>query len=219
MPLSSSNFPSPHVPQYAKCNLIMATPAAVSTARQTGAENCVARSVADTLAEEPALEAVTIDRARQKISVATLGRADVEKLTERITHKLAAAQSTDAENRCSLLAGKDDCHTCRQPLTEAERRRITIRTEGNATTIARVTCPTAPKFWRWRDLPFPRIEPRTIEFEEAEDHHADEWKWQLATAILCGACGLLAALVVPDKFKVAAFAAAYLAGGFFPAEE
>jgi hypothetical protein len=35
---------------------------------------CLARSVVDTLAKEPALEAVTIDRAHQKISVATLGR-------------------------------------------------------------------------------------------------------------------------------------------------
>ena len=198
----------------------MATPAAVSTARQTGAENCVARSVADTLAEEPSLEAVTIDRARQKISVATLGRADVERLTENITHKLATAQSADAENRCSLLTGKDECSTCRQPLTEAERRKITIHTEGNATTIARVTCPTAPKFWRWRDLPLPRIEPRTMEIEDEDDHHhADEWKWQLAASILCGVSGLAAAFGVPEKFKVAAFVVAYAAGGFFPAEE
>jgi Cd2+/Zn2+-exporting ATPase len=183
-------------------------------------EKCLARSLADTLAEEPALEAVTIDRARRKISVATLGRTDVEKLTERITAKLAIAQSAVAENRCSLLAGKNDCATCRQPLSETERQKITIRTEGNATTIARVTCPTAPKFWRWRDLPFPHIEPRTIELElEDVDHPADEWKWQLAAAIVCGVCGLLAAFVLPAPFKVAAFVAAYLAGGFFPAEE
>jgi Cd2+/Zn2+-exporting ATPase len=183
-------------------------------------EKCLARSLADTLAEEPALEAVTIDRARRKISVATLGRTDVEKLTERITAKLTIAQSAVAENRCSLLAGKDDCATCRQPLSETERKKITIHTEGNATTIARVTCPTAPKFWRWRDLPFPHIEPRTIELElEDADHPADEWKWQLAAAMICGVCGLLAAFVLPAPFKVAAFVAAYIAGGFFPAEE
>ncbi len=35
---------------------------------------CLARSVVETLAEEPTLEAVTIDRAQRKISVATLGR-------------------------------------------------------------------------------------------------------------------------------------------------
>src|ERR1019366_5559334 len=91
---------------------------------------------------------------------------------------------------------------------------------GNATTIARVTCPTAPKFWRWRDLPFPHIEPRTIEIPDDEhDHPADEWKWQLAAAIVCGVFGLLGAFVLPGQFRIAAFVVAYIAGGFFPAEE
>ena len=192
-------FPSPRAARCATDNpTIMATPAATASARPPGTEKCLARSLADTLAEEPGLEAVTIDRARRKISVATLGRTDVEKLTERLTQKLSTAQSAVAENRCSLLAGKNDCATCRQPLSETERRKITIHTEGNATTIARVTCPTAPKFWRWRDLPFPHIEPRTIELEiEDAEHHADEWKWQLAAATVCGVCGLLAAFVLP----------------------
>jgi Cd2+/Zn2+-exporting ATPase len=166
------------------------------------------------------LEAVTIDRSRQKVSVATLGRTDVEKLTERVTHKLAAAQAAATQHRCSLMAGKDECVACRLPLSADERRKITIRTEGNATTIARVTCPTAPKFWRWSDLPLPRIEPRTLELEDDDDHHsADEWKWQLAAALVCGVCGLVAALAAPEKFRVPAYVVAYLAGGFFPAEE
>ncbi len=212
-------LPSPFFGRCARVKFMAATPVP-ETCPHCEPEKCLARSLADTLAEEPALEAVTIDRARRKISVATLGRTDVEKLTERITAKLSVAQSAVVENHCSLLAGKDDCSTCRQPLSETERRKITIRTEGNATTIARVTCPTAPKFWRWRDLPFPRIEPRTIDLElEDADHPADEWKWQLAAAIICGVCGLLAGLVLPAPFKVAAFVAAYIAGGFFPAEE
>ena len=96
--------------------------------RETG--HCLARSVADTLAEEPALEAVTIDRAHQKISVATLGRADVARLTERITSQLQAAQSADTGHVCSLLTGEGDCFTCDTPLPESERNRITIRHRG-----------------------------------------------------------------------------------------
>src|SRR5476651_1052897 len=60
------------------------------------AEPCLARSVVDTLAEEPSLEAVTIDSAHQKISVATLGRipqGGMEKLTQRLTDKFQFAQS------------------------------------------------------------------------------------------------------------------------------
>ncbi len=163
------------------------------------------------------LEAVTIDTAQQKISVATLGRADVEQLTQKISAKIQSAQNSTAGETCSLFSGKSDCAVCDSPLTVTEQRGITIRREATATTIARVTCPTAPKFWRWRDIPFPKIAPRELEFHD-DDHHADEWKWQLVLAIACGAFGLLT-LILPAQFKVAAFVAAYLAGGFFPAEE
>jgi Cd2+/Zn2+-exporting ATPase len=178
----------------------------------------------ETLAREPALEAVTIDRAHQKISVATLGRTDVEQLTARITRDLETAQAVSLEQHCSLLAGKSDCAHCAQPLSEAERKKINIRTDGNATTIARVTCPTAPTFWRWRELPFPKIVQRDVEFlEHAEEHdHADEWKWQLALAIACGVLGLIGFLsgkLGQPVLSVASFAVAYLAGAWFPAEE
>jgi len=198
----------------------MATPSADLPARRAGASHCLARSLANTLAEEPALEAVTIDRDRKKIAVATLGRADVAQLTARLTHKLAAAQASAAENRCSLLAGQVECTACRQPLTESERQKIIIRNEGSATTVARVTCPTSPSFWRWRELPLPRIEPRSIEIEEEDgEHGADEWEWQLVAAGLCGVSGLSAVLLPPGKIQVALFAATYVAGGLFPAEE
>jgi Zn2+/Cd2+-exporting ATPase len=180
-------------------------------------EQCLARSVVATLAEEPSLEAVTIDAAHQKISVATLGRTDVEKLTKRLTDKFQSAQSADANHACSLLSGKSDCAVCGSPFSEDERKKITIRQDGDSTTIARVTCPTAPKFWRWRDLPFPKIVPREIEIHDHE-HGVDEWKMQMVAAILCGVFGL-AGYFLPAPFKIFFFVAAYLAGGFYPAEE
>ncbi len=188
---------------------------------KAGTDPCLARSLADALAEEPALEAVTFDPAREKISVATIGRADVERLTQKISDRIHSVQTAAKDRECSLFSGAADCHGCDHPLSAAERQKITVKCEGGSTTIARVTCPTAPKFWRWRDLPLPRIEPKTIELpdEDEHDHHADEWKWQLAAAGLCGAFGLLAALVVPAQFKTFAFVAAYLAGGYFPGEE
>jgi len=178
---------------------------------------CLARSVVNTLAEEPALEAVTIDRANQKISVATLGRADVARLTERITNEFQAAQNADADHVCSLLSGTGDCFSCDTPLSEEERRKITIQNDGSTTTIARLTCPTAPKFWRWRDMPFPKVVPRDVEFLEHVEL-IDEWKPQLAAAISCGVFGL-AGFFLPAPFKIFAYAAAYLAGGFYQVEE
>src|SRR5208337_736418 len=112
--------------------------------RETDAAKCFARSVVDTLGEEPALEAVTIDPAQQKISVATLGRTDVDKLTRRLTDRFNAAQVAELGHPCGLLEGRGDCATCATPLSEAERGKITIQQHGAGMTIARVTCPTAP---------------------------------------------------------------------------
>jgi hypothetical protein len=111
--------------------------------REPDAAKCFARSVVDTLGEEPALEAVTIDPAQQKISVATLGRipqGGMEKLTQRLTDRFHSAQTAEPGHPCSLLEGKGDCATCGSPLSEAEREKITIQREGASTTIARVTC-------------------------------------------------------------------------------
>jgi Cd2+/Zn2+-exporting ATPase len=195
----------------------MSSPPATGALRRDENARCLARSVVNTLAEEPALEAVTIDRAHQKISVATLGRADVGKLAERIRVEFEAAQSNSAERHCRLLAGENDCWSCETPLSNQERQRIVIKHDGDSTTIARITCPTAPKFWRWRDMPFPKVVPRDVEFLEHVEA-IDEWKPQLAAAILCGVFGL-AGFFLPAPFKIFAYAAAYLAGGFYPMEE
>jgi len=195
----------------------MSSPPATGAVRRDENARCLARSVVNTLAEEPALEAVTIDRAHQKISVATLGRADVARLTERITTQFQAAQTADADHVCSLLSGTGDCFSCDTPLSEDERRKITIQNDGLTTTIARLTCPTAPKFWRWRDMPFPKVVPRDVEFLEHVEA-IDEWKPQLAAAVLCGVFGL-AGFFLPAPYKLFAYGAAYVAGGFYPAEE
>ena len=182
---------------------------------------CLARSVVDTLAAEPALEAVTINRAQHKISVATLGRVDIEPITQRLTQKFEAAQGAAGET-CGLLTGQGDCWKCGTPLPEAQRQKITIQNDGPTTTIARVTCPTAPKFWRWRDIPLPRMVPRDVEFLESAEHieeHINEWKWQLAAAVLCGGSGLAAHFLLTGGASVAAYILSYIAGGFFPAVE
>ncbi len=177
-----------------------------------------------TLAVEPALEAVTIDRAQQKISVATMGRADVGELTARVTLEMQTAQAVSASHQCSLLLGHGDCATCDIPLPEDDRKKITTQIQGETATIARVTCPTAPKFWRWRDLPFPRIEAMAMEVPDHDDHDhpADEWKFQMVAAVVCGVAGLAGYFLHRaglETYSLVGFLVAYLAGGFFPAEE
>lgn len=179
---------------------------------------CLARSVVEALEAEPTLEAVTIDRAHQTISVATLGRTDMPQLTERITGRLEKAYDQAASGHCLLLQGVGNCETCEAPLSEQERQKITIRHDGESTTIARVTCPTAPRFWRWRDIPWPKVVQRDVEFlEHAEE--LDEWKAQLAAAILCGVFGLAGYFLRGQPMSVAAYILAYLGGGWFTAQE
>src|SRR5581483_12294381 len=54
------------------------------------------------------------------------------------------------------------------------------------------------------------------------EHHINEWKPQLALAILCGIFGLAGYFLRHagmETFSLAAFVVAYLAGAFYPAEE
>jgi Zn2+/Cd2+-exporting ATPase len=183
---------------------------------------CLARSVVEALGAEPTLEAVTINRARQTISVATLGKTDEPQIAQTVTGSIRKAYETGHESHCTLLEGQGDCLNCETPLSAQERQRISIQHEGDQTTIARVTCPTAPKFWRWRDLPWPKVVQRDVEFlEDPEhiDHHINEWKMQLVLAIACGVLGLLAAFAVPDPWRIPVFVLSFLAGAWFPAEE
>ena len=186
--------------------------------RKSDPGKCLARSVADALAEDPTLEAVTVDQARHTISVATLGQTDVPKLTERISTTIQRAQETSALQPCTLLAGETTCQTCGQPLSDFERQKITIRQEADTTTIARVTCPTAPKFWRWRDIPWPKVVQRDVEFlEHAEE--AVEWKPEMMAAILCGVLGLGAWFFRAQPYSVTGYVLAYLAGSWFTAQD
>lgn len=189
------------------------------TETDTDAESakCLARSVTEVLAREPALEAVTVNRQRKTISVATLGQVDVPRITERVATTIQNAQAS-ADNPCGLLSGKGDCGTCALPLTEKERLAITIQNEGDTTTIARVTCPTAPRFWRWRDIPWPKVVQRDVEFLEHADH-IDEWKGQLLAAVLCGVFGLAGYFLKGTPATLYCYALAYLAGGWFTAQE
>jgi Cd2+/Zn2+-exporting ATPase len=186
---------------------------------------CLARSVVDALSKEPSLEAVTINRTQQKISVATLGKTDEPRVNQAVAGRIQQVYEKGVTGHCTLLEGAGSCRTCEAPLSESELQKITIQHQGDVTTIARVTCPTAPKFWRWRDLPWPKVVPREVEFLEEPDHldeHINEWKPQLLLAVICGICGLTGYFLhragLPS-YALAAFIAAYLTGGWFTVGE
>src|SRR5262245_7569690 len=116
-------------------NSIMPIRSGIEAASEIAPAKCLARSVVDALAETPSLEAVTIDRARQTISLATLGRADVPRLEQQISSTIQRAQEAGSAQGCTLLAGDGDCLSCDRPLSELERGKITIRHDAETTTI------------------------------------------------------------------------------------
>lgn len=183
-----------------------------------GGPSCLARSVAGMLAREPALEAVTVHRTEPSIAIATLGNREVEGLADRVTAAVAAGRQTSERHRCQLLAPTGNCAECDIPLSPAEHQTVTVTRDGERSVIARITCPTAPRFWRWRNLPLPRIIPREVEIPEA-DADLDEWKPQMVAAGICGAATLTAALVGEGSVALGFHLAAYLSGGWFAAHE
>jgi Zn2+/Cd2+-exporting ATPase len=197
----------------------MSVPPGAKTELDFDPTHCVARSVAQALAEDPSLEAVTIDRAQKTISVATIGKTDPPKIAQRISSTLQLVQETDTQHGCTLLAGSGECRTCVRPLPESQRGRINIQHQGQVTTIARVTCPTAPKFWRWSNIPWPKVVQRDVEFLEHADE-LDEWKPQLVAAVLCGIFGLTGALTGSyPAVSATGFVLAYLIGSWYTAQE
>ena len=189
------------------------------TEPKSDSTKCLTRSVVDVLSKEPTLEAVTFNRTRQVISVATLGQTDVPRLTQQLAERLQRAQAGGTDTaHCRLLQGESDCSTCDTPLSPEEWHKVTVRHDGDATTIARVTCPTAPKFWRWREIPFPKVVQRDVEFlEHAEE--IDEWKAQLVAAILCGVFGLAGYFFHEQPYRIVGYLLAYLAGAWFTVHE
>ena len=189
-----------------------------SSNRKTDPADCLVHSVATALATEPTLEAVTFNRSGDSVSVATLGRAHDPTLEERVAATVRRAHEVSVTNRCGLLEGKPDCSVCTIAFAPFERQSITIKHEADKTTIARVTCPTAPQFWHWRKIAWPKLGPRELEIPE-DDAHLNEWKWQLLAAFLCGAFAIAAVLAGKNNLGLGLFIAAYLAGAWFATVE
>src|SRR5258708_40351765 len=82
---------------------------------------CLLGAVLDVMQTEPALEAVKLDRARDTISLATLGRLRNPSLEETLAAQIKVLQQEPADNRCDLLEGKDGSAAC--PLAPPGLRR------------------------------------------------------------------------------------------------
>ena len=179
------------------------------------APKCLVQTVADVMRRAPTLEAVKIDRAQNSIALATLGSADAE-LEKLVTQQIRALQ--EQSPACRLLAGDASCESCSFTFDPALKRTLNIQQEPTTTTIARVSCPTAPRFWKWRAFPLPRLVPREVHVEDAETHQ-HEWQQQLTAAALCGLFLALASFLPKGTWTLPLYLASFLCGAWFTAQE
>lgn len=180
--------------------------------------SCLVRTVAEAFTKEPALEAVKFNRTQHSIAVATMGVADRDEIEKVIADRIGRIQADEAGARCKLLEGGPDCTGCAVAQPPDLGKSLTVQHDSDATTIARVTCPTAPKFWHWSQLPWPKIIPREVVLPD-EDDHEHEWRLQLVAALLCGGFGLFAWLAGEAKFALPLYVLAYVSGAWFTIHE
>jgi Cd2+/Zn2+-exporting ATPase len=178
---------------------------------------CVVRLVVDAMRRDPSLEAVRLDHRDGDVSVATLGTPRDPQLARHVAEQLQPAPPTDPPV-CRLLLGDAQCQGCPEHDTTHPSSGVRIDHLPGQTTISRITCPTAPSFWRWKRFPFPKLVPREVRLPEDESAE-NEWKPQLAAALACGAAGVTGALLGGTTVGILAYAVSYLAGSWFPAQE
>jgi len=179
---------------------------------------CLIETVAQAMQNDASLEAVQVHRDKEVVSVATMGRHDVAALDASLSERLQQLQETPEETPCQLLQGKPSCEGCPSEKSAGHQPGLDVKHEAETTTISRITCPTAPKFWRWHELPFPKLVPRTMELPQ-DEHEEDEWKPQLVAASICGVFGVAGHFIADPTARLVCFIISYIAGGRYALEE
>ena len=158
--------------------------------------------LADFLAEEQGLEAILVNADQRKVSIATLGNVNTDSLRLRLDDVLRAL---DSQFTIGSVGGA--------ALSQPSAFNLHVRQlPGKEVIIEKPSCPTAPKFWKWREFAWP--EP-----EEIEKRSREEWQTLAMQAALCGA-GLLTGLLlekhsaVPASVWIPCYVVSILAGGW-----
>ncbi|MBI5691206.1 MAG: cadmium-translocating P-type ATPase [Verrucomicrobia bacterium] len=152
-------------------------------------------TLAKFLREQPGVTAVRIDPSAHRLAVATIGRAPVPGLEEKLAATIAAIEAQVAARS-----------TGKAPTG------FSLRQSGGATVLGRESCVTAEQLWLWREMEWPEI--------KAEPDAGDqEWRTLAWLAAVCGGAGIAGALasrLVPDLPWVAhgLFLLGVIAGGW-----
>jgi Cd2+/Zn2+-exporting ATPase len=119
--------------------------------------------LADFIAAHEGVEAIRVDAAARQVRLATLGPVDAVALQARLNEMLRQLDAAAP----ALAAG------------QSTARGLTVSQEAGRVTLAKPACPTAPRFWQWREFEWP-------EAEEMERRSEEEWRALAVQAAICG---------------------------------
>ncbi|MBE7494739.1 MAG: heavy metal translocating P-type ATPase [Verrucomicrobiaceae bacterium] len=151
------------------------------------------------LLDEPAVEAIRLNPQSKKVEMATLGRVDGELLQAKLAEVLRTIDAKWLKDVPEHTAMFDVSQT------------------GGVMQIGKPSCPTAPKFWKWREFEWP--EP-----DEIEQASENEWRMLAVQAAVCGVALVAGYLVetfadVPTWMSQALFGVSLIAGGWDAAKD
>ena len=178
---------------------------------------CIIREVSRILDEEPRLEAVALSAEDHKLSIATLGGDEDDRLAGRVSEAVSEGAS-----ECGQLSADGSCAVCGgKPSAQVASSRVVVKTVHGSMLIEKQTCPTAISFWKWVSLKWPKYAPREHRpFEAGEDN---EWKTMAALAAGCLVFGALGwgaeRWGAPPAVPLGFFLLSYACGGWDAAKD
>jgi Cd2+/Zn2+-exporting ATPase len=120
------------------------------------------------LREQPQVSAVRIDPAAQRVAVATLGRAEIPGLREKLAGTLAAIEASLPERPGAAPGG------------------YSVTRDGEVVVVGREHCVTAEKLWLWREMEWPELSP-------GPEAGPPEWRLLATLAAICAGAGIAGA--------------------------
>lgn len=153
-------------------------------------DNTWMHAIESFLLDEPAVEAIRLNPQSKKVEMATLGRVDGELLQAKLAEVLRTIDAKwlkDVPEHTAMLE---------------------VSQNSGVMQIEKPSCPTAPKFWKWREFEWP-------EADEIEKESDEEWRMLAVQAAVCGVALVAGWLFDHPVF----FAVSLIAGGWDAAKD
>ncbi|MDD5261212.1 MAG: cation-translocating P-type ATPase [Methylacidiphilales bacterium] len=187
----------------------------------TNNDICVLQRLAEVIRDNHALQAVWLDAQERKISFAHQPDADTESIRKKL-ESILAMKTLLKPSDCSKDGWRLSCQTCgnSKPDKLPPGLRL-VSMPGSGVMLEKESCQTAPRFWKWQQFPWVKVQPRRL-LDPAHLREAAEWKKAMAAAGVCGlgaATGFILESLHGEHSAaaIAAYLIAYIAGGWFPA--